>query len=253
MKARYFIYLSFSGTAYHGWQSQPHSATVQRILENALSTILGEKVAATGAGRTDTGVHARVFCAHFDSRHNDLHTRKNIIYRLNRFLPGDISVKRLVKVDPAAHARFSALSRTYRYYVTKIKDPFLIDSAWHVYGQIDQDAMNEACRVLLKYDDFTSFSKLHSDNRTNICRIYTAEWVDDGTRLVFTIKADRFLRNMVRAITGTMMDVGMGKLTVRQFEEILLAKDRCRAGKSAPAKGLFLEEIEYAEEIFQEE
>lgn len=250
MKTRYFIYLSYKGTAYHGWQVQPNSVTVQKILDETLSTILNEKITTTGAGRTDTGVHAKVFCAHFDSSAGDLTSKKNLIYRLNRFLPKDIAVSGLHKVDPEAHARFSAISRTYRYNITRVKDPFWDEDSWFIHGKLDINAMNEVCGLLLNYNDFTSFSRLHSDTKTNFCRIFYAVWEQADERLVFTIKADRFLRNMVRALVGTMTEVGSGKMTSKQFGEIIEAKDRCKAGKSAPAKGLMLINIEYPESIF---
>jgi len=247
---RYFIFISFRGTSYHGWQIQPDSVTVQKILDDALSTILTGKITTTGAGRTDSGVHASVFCAHFDSGSPDLTFDNKLIFRLNRFLPKDISVSGLFKVQPDAHARFSAVSRTYRYNISKKKDPFREDSAWFLHGTIDVALMNEACGLLINHMDFTSFSRLHSDVKTNICRIFYAAWEETEDSFVFTIKADRFLRNMVRAIVGTMIGVGTGKTTLPEFEEIILAKDRCRAGKSAPAKGLFLVDIEYPKEIF---
>lgn len=251
MKTRYFIFISFKGTLYHGWQIQPNSVTVQKILDDALSTILQEKILTTGAGRTDTGVHAAFFCAHFDSNSKELASRKNLIFRLNRYLPADISVNELVKMKPDSHARFSAISRTYRYNISRIKNPFLEESAWLIHGKINLELMNKACEVLLQTSDFTSFSRLHSDNKTNICRIMQAEWVGEKDTLIFTIKADRFLRNMVRAIVGTMVDLGREKISLRNFEEIVDAKDRCKAGKSAPAKGLFLVNIEYPKEIFE--
>ena len=229
---------------------QPNSVTVQKLLDEALSTILNEKISTTGAGRTDTGVHAKVFSAHFDSALSELAVRKNLVYRLNRFLPNDISVSKIVKVIPDAHARFSALSRTYRYNISKLKDPFWDETSWFIHGTTDINAMNEACGLLLNYNDFTSFARLHSDNKTNLCRIFYAVWESSDSRLVFTIKADRFLRNMVRALVGTMVEVGAGKMNVKQFEEIILAKDRCKAGKSAPAKGLHLVDIEYPDELF---
>jgi tRNA pseudouridine38-40 synthase len=250
MKTRYFIYISYKGTSYHGWQVQPDSVTVQKILDEALSTILNEKISTTGAGRTDTGVHARVFCAHFDANASDLTGRKNLVYRLNRFLPRDISVSRIAKVIPDAHARFSAISRTYCYNITRTKDPFWEESSWFIHGKVDVNTMNEVCGLLLNYNDFTSFSRLHSDNKTNLCRIFYAVWEEADDRLVFTIKADRFLRNMVRALVGTMVEVGSGKMSVQQFREIIEVKDRCNAGKSAPAKGLFLIDIEYPDTIF---
>jgi tRNA pseudouridine38-40 synthase len=250
VKTRYFIYLSYKGTSYHGWQVQPNSVTIQKILNEALSTILNEKISTVGAGRTDTGVHALVFCAHFDTVAPDLTSKKNLVYRLNRFLPKDIAVSRILRVMPEAHARFSAITRTYRYNISKTKNPFWEDSSWFIHGKTDINAMNEVCGLLLNYNDFTSFSRLHSDNKTNVCRIFYAVWEEADDRLVFTIKADRFLRNMVRALVGTMVEVGAGKMTMNQFEGIIQAKDRCKAGKSAPAKGLFLVDIEYPEEIF---
>jgi tRNA pseudouridine38-40 synthase len=249
-KTRYFIFISYKGTSYHGWQIQPNSITVQKLLDEALSTILSEKIATTGAGRTDTGVHASVFCAHFDTVSTDLTSKKNLIYRLNRYLPKDISVSAITRVNPEAHARFSAVSRTYRYNIARAKNPFWVDSSWFIHGKIDINAMNEACGMLLNYTDFTSFSRLHSETKTNLCRIFYAVWEESEDRLVFTIKADRFLRNMVRAIVGTMTEIGTGKLSLKEFEDIIVAKDRCRAGKSAPAKGLFLIDIEYPENIF---
>ena len=250
MKTRYFIFISYKGTSYHGWQIQPNSVTVQKILENALNIVLGEEISTTGAGRTDSGVHALFFCAHFDSISPDLSTNENLIFKLNRFLPVDISVNSIRKVRPDANARYSAISRTYKYYISRIKDPFSETSSWFLHGNINIDAMNEACRILIDHSDFTSFSKLHSNVRNNICRIYTADWKVTQNTLVFTIKADRFLRNMVRAIVGTMVEIGFGKMNHKEFVEIIIARNRCRAGKSAPAKGLFLADIEYPEEIF---
>jgi len=250
MKTRYFIFISYKGSSYHGWQLQPNSLTVQKILDNALSTILEEEIRTTGAGRTDAGVHALVFCAHFDSENDALSDRKDLIFRLNRYLPKDISVSRIVKVKPDSHARFSAISRTYRYNISKIKDPFHVDSSWFVHGKLDINIMNGACGVLMNHSDFTSFSRLHSDTKTNNCRIMYAVWKETDDSFIFTIKADRFLRNMVRAIVGTMVETGRGKRSLMDFEEIILAKDRGRAGKSALAKGLFLVDVEYPEEIF---
>jgi len=250
VKTRYFIFISYRGTSYHGWQVQPNSVTVQKILDDSLSLILGEDISTTGAGRTDAGVHALVFCAHFDSKSDDLAIRKNLLFRLNRYLPKDISVTGIRKVVPDASARYSAISRTYRYYISKVKDPFSEDSSWLVQKNLNIPSMNDACSVLIKHSDFTSFSRLHSDTRTNLCRILSAIWNEEGNRFVFTIKADRFLRNMVRAIVGTMVDIGTGRTGVNGFEDILLARDRGKAGKSAPAKGLFLADIEYPEEIF---
>lgn len=250
MKNRYFIFISYKGTSYHGWQIQPHSVTVQKILEEALTIILEEKIKTQGAGRTDTGVHARMFCAHFDSRFADLAKREGLIHRLNSFLPEDISVNSVRSVVPDASARFSALSRTYKYYVTRVKDPFLSGSSWYLYGDIDVGSMNKAGKMILNYNDFTSFSKLHSGSKTNICKVYDASWSESGNNLIFTIKADRFLRNMVRAIVGTLVRVGLGKIPPEEITTIIEAKDRGKAGQSAPAKGLFLTNIEYPQEIF---
>ena len=250
LKTRYFIFISYKGTSYHGWQLQPNAVTVQKILDEALSTILEEEILTTGAGRTDTGVHASVFCAHFESVANDIDTRKNLVFKLNRYLPKDISVSSIRRVLPDAHARFSAISRTYKYFISRIKDPFREESSWFIHGNLNVSLMNQACAILLKHSDFTSFSRLHSDNKTNICKIFSACWEEEVNGLVFTIRADRFLRNMVRAIVGTLTEVGSGKMSLDEFREIILARDRCRAGKSALAKALFLTGIEYPDEIF---
>jgi tRNA pseudouridine38-40 synthase len=250
VKSRYFIFLSYKGTSYHGWQVQPNSVTIQKILDHALTTILEENISTTGAGRTDTGVHASVFCAHFDSSSTDIDIRKNLIYKLNSFLPKDISVTSVKKVNPEVSARFSALSRTYMYFISRTKDPFSEDSSWFIHGNIDVAAMNSASKLLFNYTDFTSFSRLHTDVKTNNCRIIEASWEETGSQLIFTIKADRFLRNMVRAIVGTMIEVGFGKMSLAEFDEVIKAKDRGRAGKSAPAKGLFLSDIEYPGSVY---
>jgi tRNA pseudouridine38-40 synthase len=247
---RYFIYISYKGTSYHGWQLQPNAVTVQKILDDALSVVLNEKISTIGAGRTDTGVHALVFCAHFDSITPDLETTKKVIFRLNCYLPEDISVISIKRVIPDANARYSAISRTYKYYISRTKDPFFSNSSWYLHSDIDILKMNEACNILITKNDFTSFSKLHSGAKTNICKIFYAKWEEQKNTLIFTIKADRFLRNMVRAIVGTMVEIGSGKMDLEKFDEVILAKDRCKAGKSVPAKGLFLTEIEYPDEIF---
>jgi tRNA pseudouridine38-40 synthase len=220
------------------------------ILDKTLSTILNEKISTIGAGRTDTGVHAQFFCAHFDSKAENLSSKKDLKYRLNRYLPPDISVSAIRKVKPDSNARFSALSRTYKYYVSIIKDPFCIDYSWYIHRKLDINAMNKASEILINNSDFTSFSKLHSNTKTNICNIMSANWEITGNHLVFTIKADRFLRNMVRAIVGTMIEIGYGKMDLKDFEDVIAARNRCKAGKSAPAKGLFLMDIDYPEELF---
>lgn len=251
MKTRYFIFISYKGTAYHGWQVQPNSLTIQQTIEKILGLLLGEKIDTIGAGRTDAGVHASFFCAHFDSMSEDLDKSNNLLFKINRFLPKDISVNAIRKVRQDANARFSALSRTYKYYITTVKNPFEEDSSWFIHGALDVEMMNQVSGELLKHTDFTSFSKLHTDVKTNNCRIFQAGWSMNGTMLEFTITADRFLRNMVRAIVGTMVEAGRGKISTGQFREIILACDRSRAGKSAPAKGLFLTGIEYPSDIYQ--
>jgi tRNA pseudouridine38-40 synthase len=244
------MFLSFEGTNYHGWQIQPNAFTVQQTVENALSLILSEKINSIGAGRTDTGVHAAMFCIHFDSVRNDIDLDKKLIYRLNNFLPSDIAIKSVRKVIPEANARFSALNRTYKYYIQKTKNPFKQLWSWHISYPLDVPLMNTACGILKEHSDFTSFSKLHSDAKTNICKIISAEWIEDDNEIVFTITANRFLRNMVRAIVGTMVDLGAGKISVEDFKTIIEAKDRCKAGMTAPAKGLFLTDINYPDDVF---
>ena len=247
---RYFIFISFKGTYYHGWQIQPDDVTIQRILNNALTLILGEKISTSGAGRTDSGVHALLFCAHFDSRNSDLADRKSIVLKLNSFLPRDIVVKNIKRVKKDSDARFSAISRTYKYYVSRVKNPFNDSYCWYFHGDLDIDRMNTAASLLPNFSDFTSFSRLHSGSKTNLCNIYSAGWVKEADLLVFTITADRFLRNMVRALVGTLVDVGRNRISIAEFETIILAKNRSKAGVSAPAKGLFLTGIDYPGEIF---
>jgi len=248
---RYFIFLSFRGTAYNGWQIQPGKHTVQGVLTKALSTVLAAQIQVTGAGRTDTGVHASFFCAHFDASRNDLDGDGQFLYNLNGLLPDDIAIKKILKVRPEANARFDATSRTYTYTITREKDPFVADTAWLLYWQLDMQIMNEAAAILLTHNDFTSFSRLHGGNKTNICRVTHANWHEEPGKLIFTVTADRFLRNMVRAIVGTLIPAGRGKLSLSDFEAILHGKDRGLAGQSAPAHGLSLTEIEYPKEIFE--
>lgn len=247
MAQRYFLQLSYKGTNYHGWQIQPNAISVQEVMEKALSTILRENISVVGAGRTDTGVHASFFMLHFDSKKNKL-DQTNLVYKLNRFLPSDIAVSKIFRVNNDAHARFSAVSRTYRYYISTEKNPFRTEMSYQYTVSLDVEKMNEASRLLFNYEDFTSFSRLHTDVKTNNCKIYQAEWNRDEDILVFTIKADRFLRNMVRAIVGTLLEVGRGKLSGKEFREIIEKKDRGFAGASAPPEGLFLSHIEYPEE-----
>ena len=246
---RYFIYLAFDGTAYHGWQIQPNGDSVQERLMKALSTFLRRPIEVVGAGRTDAGVHASLMVAHFDFD-TELDTAM-LTDKLNRLLPPDISVYKVCPVVPEAHARFDATSRTYRYYVTTAKYPFNRQYRWRLFSELDYNRMNEAAKTLFDYTDFTSFSKLHTDVKTNNCKIMHAEWTQvDDTTWVFTVQADRFLRNMVRAIVGTLVEVGRGKMTVEGFRRVIEQKDRCQAGSSVPGNALFLVNVTYPEHLF---
>ena len=245
---RYFIYLSYNGSNYHGWQIQPNATTVQEVVQKALSLIIGRQIDLTGAGRTDTGVHARSMAAHFDCELPiDTDT---ICKQLNSLLPWDISVSRIVKVKSDAHARFSALSRTYEYMLHFDKNPFLKGLVYRHYRKLDFDAMNTAAAKMLEYTDFTSFSKLHTDTRTNNCKVSIAKWEQRGDIWVFTIKADRFLRDMVRATVGTLILVGEHSIDTEGFMRVIEAKDRQKAGQSIDACGLYLSDIEYDKNIF---
>ncbi len=241
---RYFLQLSYKGTRYFGWQIQPNAVSVQEVMEKTLSTVLRENVSVIGAGRTDTGVHALFYILHFDVI-NEIAEPEKLVYHLNRFLPDDIAIQKIWKVDNDLHARFSAISRTYKYYISIEKNPFQTETAFLYAGFLDIDKMNEAARILFYYNDFTSFSKLHTDVKTNNCKIYQAGWNREKDQLVFTIKADRFLRNMVRAIVGTLLEVGKGKITIEDFKKIIESKNRGAAGTSVPPQGLFLVDIEY--------
>ena len=248
-KHRYFIYLAYNGTAYHGWQIQPNGISVQELLMQALATVLRYKVEVTGAGRTDAGVHAKLMVAHVDLE-KPLKDAEAFTYKLNSILPNDIVIHKIVAVKPEAHARFDAVSRTYEYWMVTKKNPFMHELAAKVYSELDVEAMNKVAKSLFDYTDFTSFSKLHTDVKTNNCQIMQAEWEQRGDVWVFTIKADRFLRNMVRAIVGTLLQVGRGQLTETEFRSILEAKDRCKAGTSVPAEGLYLIDVSYPDNIF---
>jgi len=250
LKTRYFIRLSYKGTHYHGWQIQPNSKTVQEIMNKDLSMLLNEEIEVTGAGRTDTGVHAAKFFAHFDSLKSDLNKNEKLLFRINNKLPKDIAVHEIIKVKPDAHARFSALSRTYEYHIAHKKDPFHLEFSHYIYGDLDFESMNRATALLTEVSDFTSFSKVDTDVKTNICKVIFAAWQIDNEKMIFTITADRFIRDMVRAIVGTMLDIGFGRTTLEEFKKIIELKDRSGAGNSAPAKGLFLTDIQYPEEIF---
>ncbi|KPK80217.1 MAG: pseudouridine synthase [Bacteroides sp. SM23_62_1] len=250
MKNRYFIRLSFKGTHYHGWQIQHNATTVQGILNRDLSIVLGEKIETTGAGRTDTGVHVKVFYAHFDSEKDNLQKDTNLVFRINGKLSKDIAVHEILKVKDDAHARYDAINRTYEYHITRVKNPFLTEFAHYIYGELDFEAMKTASALLLNVSDFTSFSKVDTDVKTNICKVSRADWEIDKEKIVFTITADRFLRDMVRAIVGTMLDIGYGRLKPEDLTVIINKKDRSAAGASVPAKGLFLTDVQYPAEIF---
>ena len=246
LKMRYFIDISYDGSNYHGWQIQPNADTVQNQINLAFSTILNEEINVLGAGRTDTGVHAKKMIAHFDT--NQTIDFEKFKYRINGFLKNDISLNDIYKVKEEAHARFSATSRTYEYCVSRIKNPFSVNS-YFLTKNLDVESMKKACEFLLGNHDYTSFAKLHSENYTNNCEVYIANWKEDENLLIFTIKANRFLRNMVRAIVGTLIEVGEGKISFSDIETILLLKDRAKAGYSVPANGLSLIDIEYPKDI----
>lgn len=247
---RYFIRLSYNGSNFHGWQHQPNATSVQSVLKEALTVILKEPVPVTGAGRTDTGVHARVFYAHFDSE-KELGTEDTakLVYNLNGFLPEDITIHSVFPVPQQAHARFSATLRTYQYVITRKKDPFLRTFSYHHEGKLDVALMNEGAKILLKNTDFSSFAKSPADTKTSICHLEQAVWEEQADLLVFTIAADRFLRNMVRAIVGTLMELGRGRIAVEDIRKIIEKKNRSAAGYSVPAQGLFLTGIRYPDEI----
>lgn len=240
---RYFIEFSYNGSSFFGYQIQPNQISVQEVLEKALSTLLRKKIKTTGAGRTDTGVHAKKMFAHFDT---EITLPKDFVYRLNAFLPPSISIKQIISVDENLHARFDATYRTYEYYISLSKNPFTEKTAWQFWkGNLEVEKMNEACKILFEHIDFTSFSKLHTDVKTNNCKIFKAYWEQNGDELKFTISADRFLRNMVRAIVGTMIEIGSGKIQPNDLHDIILQKNRNSAGTSAPAHALFLVDIGY--------
>ncbi len=247
---RYFLYLSYNGTRYNGWQVQPNAHSVQETLQDGLSKLLGHTAEVVGVGRTDTGVHAAYYVAHFDTDSLRPTVADDFCYHLNAILPRDIAVSGVRQVRADAHARFNALRREYEYVIESSKNPFAIETAWQYGVPLDLGAMNEAAGVLLGCEDFTSFSKLHSDNKTNICRLFRSEWRGEGSRLIYTVSADRFLRNMVRALVGTMVDVGREKISLEDFTKIIESKNRSDAGSSAPPQGLFLTGVEYPSELF---
>lgn len=257
---RFFIEICYNGTPYHGWQRQPNAVSVQEQIENALSVLLRKEVPVTGAGRTDTGVHAKKMYAHFDVP-DDFTPGNAFLRSFNKLTDRDIVIRNVISVPEDAHARFDALNRTYKYFIGYKEEPFIKDNFCYFSSQLDLGAMNEAAKELLIVDDFTSFAKLHSDNKTNICKVTEAKWrpIDSdpeaknflgnlsGSGIVFTITADRFLRNMVRAIVGTLVEVGRKKISIDRFKEIIEKKNRGVAGTSMPAQGLYLWDIIYPE------
>ena len=245
---RYFVEFSYDGKAYHGWQRQPNAISVQQTLEEAMTTQIRATVQLAGAGRTDAGVHARQMYAHFDL--DTLIDTEGQLHRLNAFLPGDIAVQKIFRVSDKSHARFDALERTYEYWVVQQKDPFARNRAYYVHLPLDLEAMNKAATLLLEHTNFECFSKSNTDVKTYICHLKKAQWTEDHGKLVFTITADRFLRNMVRAIVGTLLDVGLGKTSIENVNSIIKSKDRGEAGVSVPAKGLYLTKITYPKTLF---
>ena len=244
---RYFIELSYNGKAYHGWQNQPKAISVQEVVEQALTIILKETIAIVGAGRTDTGVHALQMFAHFDT---DVEFKESdLVFKLNSFLPNDIAIHSIFKVKPESHARFDAVSRTYKYRVALKKNAFNFENAYYFTRALNIDKMNKASKLLLQYKDFQCFSKSNTDVKTYYCKISKAEWYVVNDELHFVIKADRFLRNMVRAIVGTMINIGIGKIEVSDLHSIIKSKNRSEAGYSVPAHALYLTEVEYPKDI----
>ncbi len=250
MLQRYFIRFSYDGTHYHGWQIQPNGVSVQSTMTSIMQRYFGPELQLTAAGRTDAGVHATTMYAHFDTDKSlgDLAALAN---KLTYMMPPDIAVQAVLPVTLDANARFDALSRTYEYRMSAVKNPFARQYVAPFYGPLNVKAMNEAAASLFDFTDFTSFSKVHTDVKTNNCRIMKAEWQERGEELVFVVQADRFLRNMVRAIVGTLLQVGRGKLDTAGFRAVIEQKDRCAAGTSVEAKGLFLVDIQYPDRIFR--
>ncbi|MEH6703686.1 tRNA pseudouridine(38-40) synthase TruA [Galbibacter orientalis] len=244
---RYFLELSYNGQQYHGWQNQPNAISVQEVLEKALSTLLRTEIQIMGAGRTDSGVHAKQMFAHFDV--NIALETAILKHKLNSFLPNDIAIKDIFLVVDEAHARFDATQRSYEYWLVQEKNPFFNEYAHFIKADLDVDAMNKAAAELLNYKDFQCFSKSNTDVKTYICDVKRAAWICEGELLVFHITADRFLRNMVRAIVGTLLDVGIGKISLEEVTEIIKSKDRSNAGASVPAHGLYLTEVVYPNSI----
>lgn len=248
---RYFIQLSYNGTAYHGWQVQANTVlTIQQVVNEMLSRLLNETVSVMGCGRTDTGVHASDYYAHFDTSVDLLLDEAHWIFKFNNALPSDIAIHKILKVKETANARFDAIARTYQYVINRRKDPFRVNNACFIYGDLNVDEMNKAAKILFDHIDFSAFAKSNTQTGTNNCKLYKAEWKEENDLLIFTISADRFLRNMVRAIVGTSVMVGKGKISIERFKEIIESKVRSNAGLSAHACGLYLTKVEYPKDYF---
>lgn len=245
---RYFLDVSYNGAAYHGWQRQANAHTVQQELEEALSKILAQPTDVTGSGRTDTGVHARKQVVHFDAETGM--QEEQMLYKLNGILPDDISINHCWKVKEEAHARFDALERGYHYYIHQKKNPFLVGRSYFYSHSLNLEEMNEAAQKLMGRQDFESFSRVKTEVNNFICEIYTARWYMENDQLIFNVRANRFLRGMVRALVGTLLEVGKGKLTIEDFVSIIAAKDRTKAGRAVPPHGLYLSEVNYSDEIY---
>ena len=242
---RLFFEIAYNGTHYSGWQKQPNASTVQETIENRLIRLFGNQpIPIVGCGRTDSGVHAFQFYFHVDLPNK--YSTNELFYKLNNMLPADIAIRTVNLVEADNHARFDADRRTYRYFIHQKKDPFLENASWYFPKPLDIDAMNEVCELLIGEKDFTSFSKLHTDVKTNICDLYSASWsIKNKSEVVFEVSANRFLRNMVRALVGTLLEVGQGNISKTEFKHVLAAKDRGQAGVSVPAKGLYLYRVCY--------
>jgi tRNA pseudouridine38-40 synthase len=244
--ARYFVRLAYNGTPYHGWQIQHNARSVQQVLNEAFSLIMRDKIRLTGCGRTDTGVHAMEYYAHYESdKEYSSHELEKLIFKINSYIDFEIAILDIFRVPEKLHARFSAARRTYEYHIARRKDPFGKGFSYYLFGKLDVEMMNAGAEYLLSVKDFTSFSKVDSDTKTNLCDLVYASWEERGDVLIFTITANRFLRNMVRAIVGTLLDLGTGKITLKELKEITESKNRSNAGESVPPWGLFLTKIEY--------
>ena len=246
---RYFVFFAYNGAGYHGWQSQPNALTVQQEMEQAFETLLQEPIALTAAGRTDAGVHASFMVAHFNTSNS---LPENLCFLLNQYLSNAISINRIQNVSDSAHARFDALSRTYQYTISSVKNPFRYPYQYYIKGSLDLAQMNASAALLLEYEDFECFSKVNTDVKTFMCQIEKAHWESLENQYIFTIKANRFLRNMVRAIVGTLIEIGQGKRTLDSLYKTLRSKDRSQAGYSVPAHALFLTDIEYPKTLFKQ-